>query len=423
MWLRRLGGIGAIGHLAGAGRLGPSWPIGLDVGHRELRAMQLEPCGEGVQVAAAARRRLDGHALAPGGLLTREACEAVGGLIGGGRLRGRRIVAAVPAEMCHVKTLRLPAAPAAHLHAMVVEQRADLFPGLDGEAEIRCLVAGEVHQRMRSADGRPAHTLTEVMAMAAARADLDAYVEQLHAAGVTLAALDFGPCALFRGLERFFRRQEDAHEVHVLLDLGEAATQIVIGRGRQVSFYKTLGIGDARLTADAAERLGISPAEAATLRRRVGGADDAKPVSGSVRQALSDATRPATEALVHEVAMCLRYWSVAFRGHRPARLCVTGRGGSDAPLLEALRVGLSVDVEASRPLCNVGRDRMRHLEAAGDVPGEWATALGLSLKTVVGPFRAGCGPSRLAQAEAAQAEQQAEAGRPSPDAGPLRQAA
>ncbi|MEM8874892.1 MAG: pilus assembly protein PilM [Planctomycetota bacterium] len=383
-------------------------PMGLDVGRTDVRLMQVETPGMRVAVGAAGRRRLGSLASAPDGLLTGEACDAIKDLMRGGGFRGKQIVAAIPENICRIKTLRVPAGDDASVFNATVEQIESLFPDMDGVVELRCIAGGEVHQRLRVDQQKKVEPLCEVMALAAERTAVEAYVEQLHGLGLHVAGLDFEPVALFRGIERFFRRREDEREVHVLIDLGEVGTQLVIGQGRRLGFYKKLDIGDADLNRAAADKLGITLDEASALRRRVGDPNPERPVSEDVRRAVIDATRPTIEKLGNEIGLCLRYWSVTFRGHRPVRVCLTGRGAEQKPVHELLGTSLGVPVEAARPLQNVQCDRMRHLERH-DHFGEWAVALGLALSKAGGPFHGMVGPTRLEQAEAARIADEAEA--------------
>ncbi|MEM6312854.1 MAG: pilus assembly protein PilM, partial [Planctomycetota bacterium] len=383
-------------------------PIAVDIGRSDVRFMQVETTGGGVAVGAAGRRRLGSLAAGPDGLLTGDACDAIKDLIRGGGFRGKQIVAALPEAVCHIKTLRVPAGNDAAIFRATVEQIDALFPDMTGTIELRCLPGGEVHQRQRADQRQKNQALCEVMAIAAEKQAIEAYVEQLHGLGLSVAGLDFAPVALFRGIERFFRRREDEREVHVLIGLGDVGTQIVIGQGRRVGFYKRLDIGDADLNNAAAAKLGITADEAMALRRRVGDPNPERPVAEDVRRAVIDATRPTIEKLGHEIALCLRYWSVTFRGHRPVRICLTGRGAEQKPVHELLGAVLGVPVEAARPLRNVRCDRMRHLERH-DHFGEWAVALGLSLAKAGGPFHGMAGPTREEQAEAARVAEEAEA--------------
>jgi type IV pilus assembly protein PilM len=216
------------------------------------------------------------------------------------------------------------------------------------------------------------------------------FLEQLHRCGVVVSSLDFEPAALYRSVERFIRRKADEQEVNVLVDVGTRGTQVVIGRGREISFYKPIELGGQQLQEAVARKLGISQEETRALRRRLIDSGDAvvdvnAPRRDPVRQAVYDATRSTIEEIAREISLCLRYYSVTFRGQRPAELRLTGGEACDPNVTAMLRAALPVPVEAARPLFSVDTTRMKASDHRGNLS-EWAVALGLGLKQVQQTF-------------------------------------
>jgi hypothetical protein len=91
------------------------------------------------------------------------------------------------------------------------------------------------------------------------------------------------------------------------------------------------------------------------------------------------------EALGREIALCLRYYSVTFRGHRPSKVRIFGGEAADPLLLGVLNAALSLPVEAGRPLFSVDTSRMDASDRMGFMS-EWAQAFGLSLRLTTGQF-------------------------------------
>jgi type IV pilus assembly protein PilM len=210
----------------------------------------------------------------------------------------------------------------------------------------------------------------------------------LHHSGVVVESVDFEPCAIYRGIERFVRRREDEHEVHVIIDIGARRSQVVIGKGREISFIKPVEIGGQHLHEAVVRKLGITPDEARSLRRRLveaaaDGTEAAK--RDPVRQAVYDATRSIVEDLAREISLCLRYFSVTFRGHRPNRIRLVGGEAIDAQLQEILNASLPLPVEAVSPLQGIDVSRMKATDRRSNLC-EWAVAFGLGLKKTTGHF-------------------------------------
>lgn len=365
-------------------------PIGLDIGTDAVRMLQLHTDDVSPRVGGYLHMPLPEEAIHSPQLRLPLACELIPQMLRHGGFQGREVVAALPRDIVQVKNLRLPMMPVSELASAVAFEARGIFPFNDAEARIDYLYAGEVRQ-----GGDSRH---EVIVLGALLSSIESFVEILHNAGVELASLDFEPCAIYRGIERFIRRREDEQEVHVLVDVGVNRTQVIIGRGREISFLKSIEIGAARLNNAVAQSLGITYEEGRTLRRRLTEAQDASTDgspggSENVRQTVHDVTRGLLEELAREISLCLRYHSVTFRGQRPTRVRVLGGEANDPQVITVLGSALSVPVEPGRPLFSTDISNLKPHDRRGSLSA-WGTALGLGLKRVRNTFAARDGKSR-----------------------------
>jgi type IV pilus assembly protein PilM len=352
-------------------------PIGLDIGCDSIKMLQVETAGQSLSVIAAARQSLPMAARERPELRLPLIVDVIRQMLRHGGFSGRRVVTALPREMLHVKNLRMPLIPQHELAAAVKFEARNIFPFDTDAASIQIIPAGEVRQGI---DVRQ-----EVIVLAVRHEDVNLFLEQMHRCNVGVESLDIEAAALYRSQERFIRRREDEQEVNVMVDVGYRRTNIVIGRGRDISFMKPIDLGSHHFHEAVSKKLGITMDEARALRRRL---IEAAPGPGmsleavrkdSVRQAVFDATRSTMEQLGREISLCLRYYSVTFRGQRPGKLRLVGGEAADPLLLGVLNSALGVPVEANRPLFSVDTSRMDANERKGYMS-EWATALGLSLK-------------------------------------------
>jgi type IV pilus assembly protein PilM len=356
-------------------------PIGVDIGHDSVKLLQLEERNQSLVVHASGRRMLEvagstGGPSNPAELISPQAGQAIRELLQGSNFSGRAAVVALPRQIVHVKNLRLPPMPPAELASVINFEARQAFPFETQDAHVDFLVAGEIRQ---GTDVRQ-----EVVVLAARNADVDRFIEQLHRTGLVLDSLDVEPCALYRTLDRFVRRREDETEVHVLVDVGTRCTQVLIGKGRDISFFKAIEIGGSDFNGAVSRKLAIRYDEARALRRRLWDQNDGDR-SDTVRLAVLDATRSVMENLAREISLCLRYHSVTFRGQRPLKVRAGGGEGGDPQLLGILHSILSIPVEASRPLFNVDSVAMRGFERLKP-SGDWAVAMGLGIKRTSGRF-------------------------------------
>jgi type IV pilus assembly protein PilM len=116
----------------------------------------------------------------------------------------------------------------------------------------------------------------------------------------------------------------------------------------------------------------MNASEAWALRRHNGDrrVDQQDP---EIARGIAEATRPVIDKLTNEVSMCVRYYSVAFRGQPLKRMIVAG-GEATAALAERLGTQLDIKSELGDPL--------RAFESAS-LPGrrcQWDVALGLAMR-------------------------------------------
>jgi Tfp pilus assembly PilM family ATPase len=136
-------------------------------------------------------------------------------------------------------------------------------------------------------------------------------------------------------------------------------------------------VGLGQVTGEIASSLGISVADAESLRLRL--LRD-EPVDPATRRPMVDALNVMAEQLASEISLCLRYYTVTFRGKRVERAIVAGGGAYEQVLRDVLRRNLSVEVEIVEPLRGFDLRHGAVDERYGDGFADLAMAVGLSLK-------------------------------------------
>jgi len=357
-------------------------PIGLDIGFDSIKMLQLETVGQSLAVVAAARQQFPEEVRTQPQLRLPLAVDMIRKMLRSGGFVGRQVVTSLPREIVHVKNLRLPMIPPHELAAAVEFEARNIFTFDTDKARVEFCPAGEVRQGTE--------VRQEVIVLAARDEDVNDFLEQLHRSGAIVASLDAEPFALYRTVERFIRRREDESDVHVLVDVGARRSQVVIGRGREISFLKPIEIGSRHMLEAVSEKLGITFDEARALRRRLAETGAGEQGEGGaknepVRQAVFDASRSIMEDLGREISLCLRYFSVTFRGQRPERVRLVGGEACDPQLHAVLNTALPIPVEPSRPLFSVDTSRIKPVDRRGMMC-EWTLALGLALRMTNGTF-------------------------------------
>ncbi len=360
-------------------------PIGIDLGTRCVRMLQL--ARHRGQVAAIACKQV---ALPPGphnpAEQERLQAQAVTELLRQGDFVGRDVVTALGWDDLQARNLRLPVMPGEEVGEVVRFESAERF-GLDpGAAEVRFLVAGDVRQGTEIRQ--------EVIVLVADRSKVEARINMLAKMGLRPVAVDAGPCAIFRGFERFLRRDQDTNEVNAFVDLGYSGTRVVISRGEDLIFFKTIPVGGRRFDELVSDQLDFRLDEAAEIRVRLHrqhvaamtgqtatlGPDET--VGENVQRAVLDALRPALEQLSKEIGLCLRYCSVTFRGLRSEAVTVVGGEACNNDILRLLADQVNVPFRIGQPMRNIGCELSHNGADRRTGQPDWATAVGLALKPV-----------------------------------------
>ncbi len=360
------------------------WPIGIDIGTDGIRMLQMHRVGGTLRVCACGRWRFPDSLDSDDARRRELAIQAVREMLRTEPFRRRRVVSSLSCERLHIKSIRLPQLPDDEIADAVRWEARERF-GFDiPSSQLSYFNAGEVRQGTE--------TRSEIVVIAASSEQVDQHMELLGEMGLTVEHLDAHPIALFRVFERFLRREEDSRAVTVVVDLGRIGTRIVVGRGREIIFVKSIGIGGRDLTEGVAKQLKLDFHEASELRMQAArefmeaiGRDGS---AGAIRDPNSlgwtvrDALRAQVEELVREILLCLRYCAVTFRGVRPEKMLLVGGGALDPVLVDLLDEQLKVKCVTGAPLkgidvsaVDLGSDRRGTLA-------EWAPCAGLAMRNV-----------------------------------------
>lgn len=368
-------------------------PIGLDMGHNSIRMIQLVINGERISVFAADEIRIDPDANGDGQARRSFIISAIKRMLAKNNFRGKDVVSCLPSGSLKITSLRLAEVEKEEMEQALRREVVQRF-GLDPDKDaMDYVVAGNVRQGDELKN--------ELILFAADSETVKDHITMLEEAGLTPVAIDTIPGALFRSFERSLRRQEDKEGTLVFVDVGSLFTTVVFGRDGEISFVKQIAIGGEKFVKEVATRLDISVHEARMLRESLWaekGLTAAKTTSSeqdpsdrwqkldaSTRQAIFDAASAVAEELAREVSLCLRYYTVTFRGKRVERAVFAGGGAYEDILLGVLRRQLTIEVEVAQPLRGFDLSSEKaNINFDSDRRGllcEWAVAVGLALKS------------------------------------------
>jgi Tfp pilus assembly PilM family ATPase len=340
--------------------------------------LQLVPSGAGVRVGGAIRAPFPPDVQSDPDARLAFVAQCVRDALRCGLLRGRRFVAAVPKELLHYKTHRLPPMSGDDLPLAAKIDARDLFRFDPDSVEVRCADAGDVRHTHAQ---QP--RMREVILVAAGRQYIDRFVRAIHGAGARLESLEIDPCALWRAAARVSPdplgagAAANAHP-RAILDVGAAESRLVIAHDGTIRVVRTIDVGGDRIRTAISRKLGLTAEETDQLRRRI--ATNPAEKLENMRKVVGDAARHATETLAREVLAAVRYHAVTFGGPSPRRIEIVGGEAGDPQVRSALSATLLLPAKPADLYRGIdtsaipaAADRTTHL-------GEWAVALGLALK-------------------------------------------
>lgn len=340
-------------------------PIGVDFGARSVKLIQFGSDRD--RVIDAVR-----HDLAPlpeqatPEEVGRHLAEALPRALEGRSFRGRDAVVCLNDRHLFLQSVRVPKQAGIDLDRAVAQEAAGRLPFGVAEAEIRFIESADVRQ----GDS----VMREVVLFACQRSILQQLLSVVEQARLNPVAVDVEPAALVRSYAGQFRREQDTQQRALMVHVGYSRTAAVIAQGDDLLFVKYIDLGGQHFDNAVARHLKMDLADAVSLRKHNGDrrSDRQDP---EISRSVNDAIRPVIERLAGELAMCVRYHSVTFRGQPLARM-VLGGGEATQQLLEGVSKQLDLKCELSDPF--------RTLSVAPSMgrKGQWDVAAGLALRNL-----------------------------------------
>ncbi len=345
-------------------RLHNTGPIGLDIGARAIRAVQLKRTRGGFTLVGHAQVEVSPTDIENNDrlfddvkLILAERC-----------FSGREVAICIPDRSLEIKNMRLPQMPETELAEAANFEARERFANLRNGYTIRALPAGLV--------GTDANAQQELIVLAAADEQVEARLKMMMNLGVQVTCIEPSATAFFRPYEQFLRRSSDANVPNAFVDIGEWNTRILISTGDEIAFLKVCPVGGHHLDTAIAKDLVLPPHEATQSRLALINAveNDTDPKF----EATANAIRPAVEQLAKEIGLCLRYHSVTFRSERPDHVTISGDAAN--PIVAKIASeGLQVPVVVGKAFSAASCESAFDDGAVRTGLPQWTTALGLAM--------------------------------------------
>ena len=312
-------------------------PIGVDLGARHVKAMQLSCRGGNWRVEAAAFFPRSG----PVDRIDASTIDQLPDVFYRRGFTGNDIVLAAPGDLLRTSILELPSdGPNIPLHQIARVEMSRMHK-LDPQSfEMACWVLPTPDR---------SHKTTHMMAAACPHEDANGVMDVLEDRGLSVCALDVSACALARANASVTKSDD---EIVAILDLGWRAARLVVMHGRVISYERKLVGGGLRSIHKAlTAQLGDDAEVAEHVLNNVGlmsRQDDAEQdaaSNASVRRIIAG----HFEAMLNELLTSLSYTSQQYSQAALDSVLLVGAGASVPGLSEYLETMLSAKVRPISP--------------------------------------------------------------------------
>lgn len=312
---------------------GPNYaPIGIDIGSRSIKAMQvrLDSGGPVISSAAFVPRSSDQPTF------TAPEAERLMSVLFRQGFQGERVVVGVPSQQLLSAVMELPprssGAPLGDIARVELARSQKCDPG-----QIE-MVWWDLPGGARANEG------THVMALGMRHADSDSLIAAFESAGAEMVAIDAPSLATVRALGA---RLIHAPGLTAIADISWSGSELVIVQGDVIVYERTIKeLGLAVVVEQLKKKLAVDDGAAAMLLRQLGCAPGSE-VSSQLAESQT-ATAIVTQhadALAGELTMSLSYAARRF-GTPVGRVLLTGGAGTVPGLSAHLGLGIETPVMA-----------------------------------------------------------------------------
>lgn len=359
-------------------------PIAVDFGADALKLLQLD-FGEPHRLVAAASSVVPGSARNDPAARKRFIEQALRDQLRSQPFKGRRAVLSIPAFQTLIHHLEVPGNDTSDLESKAnveLQSRLGLHPNQ--------LVIRHQHVGQVTRDGK---TMQRVLCMAAPRDTVMGYVDLANRLKLEVAGVQAEPPCIVRAFaEAYNRREQDATRVACHIDIGAAATKVVISKGYELTFARLIHAGGDHLTRTAASQRKCEfmvareqrVNEVAWRRQAASGevtAEASTAIADDRRASFDRVTsldHEAYDCIIDEVSLAIRYYNDIHRNHPVDVLVFCGGEAHDLDVCRALAQSLNLPAQLGDPLVQVERNAsLTSVVSAGTPHPDWAVAMGL----------------------------------------------
>lgn len=336
--------------------------VGLDIGSKTIKVVELTRVGSGFSLKAAGAVGFAGIQIekAVDDKELDQFAQTLKKLFNDAHITSKKVVLSLPESQVFTRTMKFPLLTNEEIESAVKWEAEEYIPIPVKDAIVR-------HQIIeRQEVGNPPQVLVQVIAVP--KLLVEKYVNVVTKAGLEVVAVETELLALTRtwGVQ---------DKTLLLADFGARSTNVGIIKGTQLFFSRSIPTAGEAFSRAVSMGLGVTPLQAEEYKATYG------LVEGQLEGKVSHAVKPVLTVVVDELRKSMNYFQQEARSEPPRSLIVSG-GSSGLPGLAAeLTKMLNMEVQVGNPFArpNLTVDAESAKSLANFAP-IYAVSVGLALR-------------------------------------------
>ncbi len=307
--------------------------VGLDIGTKNLKLVQLRPEEGGYRLEKLALQPLPFGAMSQRGVMDLpKISEALRLLVSSQKLKKRKVATSVAGHAVIVKRLLFPNMSRKELQENLAAEAKKYIPEVEE-------VSLDFHIISKGPEGM------EILLVAARKEMINSYIALLENARLEPAIIDVDAFALQNAFEVNYPQELD--NVIALCDIGASVTSINVVRKGECLFTRDVAVGGNFYTEELQKEMGLGYDEAELLKFRA-----IEEESSKVMKVINRVSR----LISLEIAKSLDFFSAAYPDSRIQKLYLTGGTTKVPGLKDVIQERTGVQVEMFNPFNNLAID-------------------------------------------------------------------
>jgi len=334
--------------------------IGLDIGSKSIKIVELSREGQGYSLRAAAAVGYTGTPIEKieddRGLVG--VSDIVKKLVSDAKIATRDVAISLPENHVYTRLVKFPLLNDAEIASAVKWEAPEYIPIPSSEAVI------EYQVLERRENSTPPQVL--VLLVAVNRVFVEKYIKVAEKAGLRVTSVESELFSIVRAFS-------PGEGVEMFVDIGGNSTNIAVAVNGQLYLARSISTAGAALTRAVSQSLGVSETQAEEYKRTYGLAESQ--LEGKVAAALS----PLFRLIGEETKKALHYYQMEVKGAMPSQVVLTGGAAGMSGATSALAAHVGMEVVVGNPFEKIILDKSS-AESLGNYAPLYPVAVGLAMR-------------------------------------------